>query len=133
MIVAVDGHPADRADRPLFGQRLRERRVVLKLRDLNILPRLPENDIASEHPRGAERQADSGRRKNLLSIHDPPPCRARVSKPSSSFAMCDILLPCDSWRSRSGGILPSRLVPDCHECTAFGSVAGLHIACLLFD
>src|SRR5437867_3840209 len=77
VIVAVDGHPADRPDRPLFGQRLRKRRIVSKLRDLDILLRLSE-DAASQRPRGAERQADSSRGENLLSIHDPPSMLARV-------------------------------------------------------
>jgi len=34
---------------------------------------------------------------------------------------------------KSSGIVPWRLVPDCHECTAVGSVAGLHIRLLTFD
>src|SRR5207247_1755060 len=52
VIVAVDGHPADRADRPLFGQRLRKRRIVSKLRDLDILLRLSQDDAAASRPPG---------------------------------------------------------------------------------
>jgi hypothetical protein len=71
MIVAVDRHPADRADRPFFGQRLWKRRVVSKLRDLDVLLRLSEEGASSHRPHGTKRQADSGQRNNPPSIHDP--------------------------------------------------------------
>src|SRR5262249_2363482 len=60
------------ADCPLFGKRLRERRIVLKLRDLDILLRLPADDAAAQRPRHAESQANGNRENYLLSNHDSP-------------------------------------------------------------
>ncbi len=71
MILSIDGHATDRTDRPVLGQRFRERRVVLEDRNLRTL-RLRDDVVARGRPECDKTHDDCP--NDSRPIHTPPLC-----------------------------------------------------------